>query len=146
MRALAIVLLLAGLVLAAPALAGDETRSALPDADRAAIRSVIEGQLGAFRRDDDAAAFGYASPGIQSQFGDAATFGAMVRRGYQPVYHPRNVHFGQLIEIDGRTVQKVQVVGPDGAAALALYFMEREADGTWRIDGCVLAPNDSVGA
>jgi hypothetical protein len=131
---------------AALAQSGGETPSSLPAEDRAAIRSVIEKQIDAFRRDDDAAAFAYASPGIQMQFGDAATFGAMVRRGYQPVYHPRRVQFGGLVEGEGRIVQKVEVIGPDGVPALALYFMEREADGAWRIDGCVLAPAAAEGA
>jgi len=149
MRFLAMLLLLGGLFAApgwiAPA-AADETPSTLPQADRDAIHGVIDGQIGAFRSGDDGAAFGFASPGIQMQFGDAATFVEMVKRGYAPVYHPRTVTFGALVEIDGQPVQKVRVVGPDGAAAMALYFMERQPDGTWRIGGCMLTQDDSVGA
>ncbi|MBN9507757.1 MAG: DUF4864 domain-containing protein [Alphaproteobacteria bacterium] len=131
----------------APAQAGSttDTPSALPPADRAAIQGVIQNQIGAFGRHDDAAAFAYASPGIQSQFGDAATFGAMVRRGYQPVYLARRVHFGALLAVHGRTVQKVELIGPDGVPSLAFYFMERERDGTWRIDGCIIAPARAEG-
>jgi hypothetical protein len=146
MRAFALALWLLLVASAAFAQSGGEAPASLPAEDRAAIRGVIENQIGAFRRDDDAAAFAYASPGIQMQFGDAATFGSMVRRGYQPVYHPRRVHFGAILEVDGRIVQKVEVIGPDGVPALALYFMEREADGSWRIDGCVLAPAAAEGA
>lgn len=36
------------------------------------------------------------------------------------------------------------IIGPDGAAALTLYTMEREQDGTWRIDGCVLMQPDGL--
>jgi len=43
-------------------------------------------------------------------------------------------------------VQHVELTGPDGAAAEALYFMERESDGSWRIDGCMLTKPDQVGA
>jgi hypothetical protein len=148
MRLLALFLVIGLGIGVAPAHAQAPTNapSALPPADRTAIQGVIQSQIGAFGRDDDAAAFAYASPGIQSQFGDAATFGAMVRHGYRPVYHPRHVHFGALLDVDGRTVQKVDVVGPDGVPALALYFMEREADGTWRIDGCIIAPAQAEGA
>jgi hypothetical protein len=146
MRVLAVLFLLAGLFAGStvPASA-DEVPSALPQGDRDAIQHVIEGQIGAFRSGDDGAAFGFASPGIQMQFGDAAHFVEMVKHGYAPVYHPSNVTFGPLVEIDGQPVQKVRVAGPDGAA-MALYYMEHQPDGTWRIGGCMLTRDDSVGA
>lgn len=143
-RALAVLILMAGLM-AGPA-AAEERPSTLPPADQDAIRGVIEGQIGAFRGDDAAAAFGYASPTIQQKFGSPDVFIDMVRRGYATVYRPRSVAFGALVEIDGAPVQKVDLIGPDGARGLALYYMEREADGHWRIDGCVLTQSESVGA
>jgi hypothetical protein len=147
MRAFAILLLcclLAGAA-AAPARA-DETPSSLPTADRDAIKGVIQGQIGAFRSDDASAAYGFASPSIQALMGDAGHFLEMVRHGYAPVYRPRSVTFGALIEVNGQPVQKVVVIGPDGRATLALYYMEQEHDGTWRIDGCVLTESEDVGA
>jgi hypothetical protein len=146
MQARIVALTIAMLLALATAARADERPSGLPEADRSAIRTVIEGQLGAFRRDDEAAAFGYASPGIQRLFNDPATFMEMVRRGYRPVYRPRMVAFGALVELDGRTAQKLELVGPDGARELALYFMEREPDGTWRVDGCLLLPSEGLGA
>ena len=144
MRALAVLTL--ALWLAAPwAARADEVPANLPPSDRAAIRSVIAGQLHAFRADDAAAAFAYASPGIQALFGDAGRFMAMVRTGYQPVYRPRSADFGGLVEMEGRLAQKLRVVGPDGQPTLALYFMEHEADGTWKIDGCVLTESADEG-
>ncbi|EWY36476.1 hypothetical protein N825_26535 [Skermanella stibiiresistens SB22] len=108
--------------------------------------AVIQGQLDAFQRDDADAAFGYASPMIQGMFGSPATFIGMVRQGYPPVYRPRGVDFLDLAVVDGRLTQRVLLVGPDGAAVVALYFMERQPDGAWRIDGCVLleAPGRSA--
>lgn len=122
----------------------DDSMIAAPDVR--AIEGVIEQQMQAFRKDDAAAAYAFASPGIQAQFGDAATFLDMVRRGYQPVYRPRSMAFGVIERRDGQVVQHVGVVGPDGAAREALYFMEREADGHWRIAGCVLTESHEVGA
>jgi|SRR5579872_4927478 len=145
MRALAIILLLLfPPTFAAHALA-DEAPATMQDSERAAIRGVIEGQIGAFRHDDDEAAFSFASPNIQNQFGDAAHFMAMVRQGYPSVYRPRAVAFGELVTIDGRIVQKVELVGPDGGRSTALYFMEQEPNNTWRIDGCVVVEGESVG-
>ncbi|HKU97707.1 MAG TPA: DUF4864 domain-containing protein [Vineibacter sp.] len=115
-----------------------------PDAaDGAAIRSVIDSQIAAFRRDDGEAAFAYAAPTIQRMFGTVDHFMAMVRGGYQPVYRPQTYRFGTLGVIDDVIVQKVHIVGPDGSAVTAFYTMEKQPDGTWRIAGCALgAPEE----
>jgi hypothetical protein len=128
-------------LLLALALAGafDAARAqALSDADRNAIHGVIQSQLNAFRRDDSGTAFGFAAPAIQSMYGSPEMFLEAVRRAYRPVYRPRQVEFRDLKTIDGAIVQQVYVVGPDNEPKLALYIMERQPDGTWRISGCVL--------
>jgi ketosteroid isomerase-like protein len=136
-------LVLAFALAATPVLA--QSPSNLPGPEKRAIRSVIEAQIGAFRADDGERAFGYAAPNIRGIFRTAENFMAMVRRGYQPVYRPRDVAFGDLVVVEATQVQKVYVVGPDGKRVLALYAMERQADGTWRIAGCSLAePEDEV--
>lgn len=133
-------LLLAGMLCLwgfAAALAQDEPAPPSP-ADAAAIRAVIEHQLAAFQVDDAAAAFSDASPGIQAKFGTPDIFMEMVRTGYQPVYRPRQTEFRELVAGPEGPVQKVFFVGPDDRPVLALYSMEREDDGSWRISGCVL--------
>ena len=138
-RLLALVALLA----ATPALA--QNQSNLPATEKRAIRTVIESQMNAFRSDDGERAFGYASPYVRGLFRTPDNFMSMVRNGYQPVYRPRDVRFGDLVDIDTTLVQKVYVTGPDGRQVLALYVMEQQADGTWRINGCMLAePEDEV--
>ncbi|MSP47802.1 MAG: DUF4864 domain-containing protein [Alphaproteobacteria bacterium] len=133
-------LVLAAVLAVAPALA--QNQSNLPTPEKRAIRSVIEAQLGAFQSDDGERAFGYASPHIRGLFRTADSFMAMVRKGYQPVYRPRSVRFGDLVDVDATLIQKVYVTGPDGSQVLALYVMERQADGTWRVNGCMLAEPD----
>ncbi len=125
------------------AVAGEGAPSA---ADRGAIRQVIEGQIAAFQRGDGDAAFAYASPGIQAKFGDPATFMNMVETGYAPVYSPREVEFRGIEMHGGTPIQEVLVVGPDGRPVKALYAMERQPDGSWRISGCILveAPDETV--
>ncbi|MDP6805263.1 MAG: DUF4864 domain-containing protein [Rhodospirillales bacterium] len=110
--------------------------------ERAAIEAVIRAQMAAFARDDGEAAFAHASADIRDLFQTADAFMAMVRSGYQPVYRPRQVDFLEAIEGAGGLAQKVFVVGPDGAAYLAIYPMERQPDGSWKIDGCYLARPD----
>jgi hypothetical protein len=133
--------LLVVLTMALPGVARAETGQPATDvaaADRSAIRGVIGDQMAAFKRDDAAAAFSFAAPNIHEIFRTPETFIEMVRQGYQPVYRPSDVRFGELVWLDGRLTQLVHVVGPDGVPQLALYFMERQPDGLWRITGCVL--------
>jgi uncharacterized protein DUF4864 len=112
----------------------------VPAADRTAIAGVIERQMAAFAKDDAAAAFSFASPAIQHQFASPDNFMRMVESGYRAVYRPRSVSFRQARGIENRVVQEVDIIGPDGNGVRAFYVMEREADGSWRIDGVSLAP------
>ena len=144
MRALAGVFLIVAMLCCGLGPARADDAATVSAADHQAIEQVITSQLDAFRRDAGDAAFSLASPNIQSMFGDAPHFMAMVRQGYPPVYRPRSFTFERLVTIIERIVQGVMIIGPDGGAALALYTMEREQDGTWRIDGCALTQPDGL--
>ena len=113
------------------------------EARRAGILEIIGAQLEAFQRDDAPAAFAFASPDIQAMFGTPDKFLKMVAEAYQPVYRPRALTYLDLIEKNGRHVQRVLFTVPDGKQVLALYMMARQPDGPWRIAGCVLV--DSTG-
>ena len=132
-------------ILGVMALATGPARAEVLDADRAAIQATIAAQIDAFRRDDDAAAFALASPMIQGMFETQDRFMAMVRTLYPPVYRPRLVDFGEIIEVAGGMVQKVELIGPDGAPALARYTMIRGPDG-WRINGVALTASAKLAA
>ena len=106
--------------------------------DTSAIQQVISEQLDAFQRDDGAQAFSYASPGIRRMFGNADNFMRMVRQGYPSVYRPQSFEFREVVEIEGRLVQEVLFVGPTGQVEIASYLMERQPDGSWRINGVVM--------
>jgi len=92
--------------------------------DQTADRATIESQLQAFRREDGKAAFTDTAPLIQNQFRSAENFMSMVRQSYLPVYQPRTVRFGNVAAIDGWTVWRLHVVGPDGFGIIALYMMQ----------------------
>jgi uncharacterized protein DUF4864 len=121
----------------APALARAQTIS---DADARAVRRVIEAQLDAFRRDDARRAFSYAAPGIRETFGTAEKFMAMVREQYAVVYRPRSVSFEAPLMAGEDLVQPVHLTDGDGHAWMAIYPMVKLPDGSWRINGCHLAP------
>jgi hypothetical protein len=107
-------------------------------ADREAIQSMITSQIEAFRRDDGSAAYGYAAPTIQGMYPSVEQFMGMVRELYPPVYRPKSVTFGELMNSPGGILQKVFLTGPDGENWVAVYSLERQPDGSWRISGCYL--------
>lgn len=108
------------------------------DGRRESILNVIGAQLAAFQRDYAPTAFAFASPGIQAIFGPPAKFSKMLAEAYALVYRPRKFTFLDLVENKGRLLQRVLFTGPDGKQVLALYMIARQADGRWRIAGCVL--------
>jgi hypothetical protein len=112
----------------------------LTDADRAAIRAVIEGQLEAFRQDDAVTAFAFASPEIQTKFGTPEAFMTMVKTAYEPVYRPQRVVFRDLNTLTGQPAQPVLLLDANGVPAMAMYVMQRQPDGVWKIAGCYLMP------
>jgi hypothetical protein len=113
----------------------------LTAADRTAIHAVIERQLEAFRRDDAVTAFTFASPEIQAKYGTPDNFMTAVKAFYDPVYRPqRTGGYTSLYVMDGQLTQPVLLVGPEGDFVVALYAMQRQRDGDWKILGCSLIP------
>tara|TARA_R110002072_G_scaffold233588_2_gene391207 strand:+ start:108 stop:551 length:444 start_codon:yes stop_codon:yes gene_type:complete len=107
--------------------------------DVAAIRNMIIGQIDAFRQDDAEKAFSFAAPKIRKIFRTPEIFLHMVRKSYKSVYRPRTYKFRTIRNIDGNVVQPVTVVGPSGITETALYIMEIQPDGSWRIGACIMA-------
>jgi len=105
--------------------------------DAASARDIIESQINAFLSDDMAAAYSFASPSIKQLYPDQSRFFDMVKRGYQPVYRPGNFAFGRSkAATDGSgIVQEVIIQGPGGQDWTALYSLERQPDGIFKING-----------
>jgi hypothetical protein len=107
--------------------------------DKAEFQRIITAQITAFRADDGPAAYDFAAPVVRNIFPTPEIFMAMVKQGYLQVYRPKSFDFTEaLIDPMGRPAQKMTVVGPDGKSYTALYSMEKQPDGTWRISGCTL--------
>lgn len=117
-----------------------QAQQRLGQKDRQAIQAVIQAQLNAFQADDAETAFSFATPGVQARFGDPATFMVMVRTGYQAVYRPGSVLFQDLIPFAESVAQEVLITDQEGKSVLAIYPMEQQQDGSWRIAGCYLRP------
>ncbi len=109
------------------------------------IEANISAQIQAFRADDFATAFTFASPNIQRLFGDPENFGIMVRRGYPMVWRPADVRFLELREIGGALWQKVMITDGNGRVHLLDYQMIRQENG-WKINGVQLLGNSDPAA
>lgn len=115
------------------------------DTEVRAAQTAIDGQLKAFIADDGATAYGYAAPNVKQIFPTVDTFMNMVTNGYPPVRKPRSYSFGKVEETGpGSIVQQVLIVGPDGKDYEAVYTLQQQPDGTFRITGCSLRASNSL--
>lgn len=128
----AVLALLVLVLLAGPAAAADE-------ASRSEARATVERQIEAFRKDDAATAYAQAAPAIQNMFPSADTFIAMVKRGYSPVYRARRFSVDRIEDAgDDGIALGVTLQDDEGVDWMALYTLEKQSDGAWRINGCKL--------
>jgi len=123
------------------AFAQGSARPTHPAADWDRIRGVVTAQREALVAGDGARAFAFATPALRRQYGSAEAFMRMARSGYQALMDARYVELLDGAVIEGSTIQPLRLVMPDGAVLVALYTMERQRDGAWRIAGCVIAPS-----
>ncbi|SDX10395.1 protein of unknown function [Ruegeria halocynthiae] len=114
-------------------------------AQNAEIEANISAQIQAFKADDFATAFTFASPNIQRLFGDPNNFGAMVRNGYPMVWRPADVRFLELREVAGALWQKVMITDGDGRVHLLDYQMIQQ-EGGWKINGVQVLGNSDPAA
>lgn len=108
------------------------------------IQSTILNQIEAFKADDFATAFTFASPTIKGIFGTAENFGTMVRNGYPMVHRPAEVQMLELREVAGALWQRVMITDAEGRTHVLDYQMVETAEG-WQINGVQLLRSAGVG-
>jgi hypothetical protein len=109
------------------------------DAGVKAAQSTIEAQLRAFLADDNATAYSYAAPNVKQVFPTLDIFMGMVTSGYKPVQKPQSYSFGKSEWLSSTKIaQQVFLVGPDGKDYEALYTLELQPDGVYRVTGVSL--------
>jgi Domain of unknown function (DUF4864) len=114
--------------------------------DATAIQNSIANQLQAFQTQNDGAAYSYAAPNVTTIFPTVDGFIAMVKRGYDPIYNNTKFRFGKLgIDSLARPAQRVLITTASGKTYEAIYAMEKQADGSWKIAGVQLQEVPGVG-
>ncbi|MFZ1772828.1 MAG: DUF4864 domain-containing protein [Rhizobiaceae bacterium] len=117
------------------------------DAEINAAQTVIDSQIRAFLAGDNARAYGFASSGIRDAFPSVEAFMGMVNGAYLPLAKPKNWSFGAVDEPGAQTVrQRLLVTGPDGKAYEAVYVVEKQPDGSWKITSVSMQESRTVGA
>ncbi|MEP7452934.1 DUF4864 domain-containing protein [Phyllobacterium sp. SB3] len=99
------------------------------------FQSIIKNQIAAFLNDDAKTAYSFASPSIQGKFPNQNLFFEMVKKAYQPVYRPGNFAFGRSKAAGDQIIQEVLITGPDGKDSTAIYLMQKQPDGSYKING-----------
>src|ERR1700736_743832 len=114
--------------------------------DWKSIKQVITAQRAALIAGEGEKAFGYATPAIRAQFGEADIFMAMVQVVYPALLTARYTEFLEGAVIDGLIIQPLRLVDADNSVRVALYTMEKQKGGAWRISGCRIGPSTTQAA
>ena len=116
-------------------------------ADQSAFQAVITGQLEALKKDDGQTAYSFAAPIVKGIFPSAEIFMGMVKRGYEPIYKNSKYVFGELATDSlGRPAQHVIITATNGKRYEAVYAMQQQPDGSWKIAGVQMVEIPSVDA
>jgi Domain of unknown function (DUF4864) len=112
--------------------------------DRDGIRAIITDQLQAFKADDGARAYSHASDGIKQIFPSPEMFMSMVKTGYPPVYRAKSWSFADPLSLENGFSQTVRLTDEQGQSWNALYTLERDSTGEWKITSCRLFKSDGT--
>ena len=85
--------------------------------------------------------FAFASAANRAQVGDSAKLMSVVLAGYPMLAQPAATSFFVPEWADGAVLQRVQLKDRAGRLWTAAYQLQRQADATWRINGCAVAPD-----
>lgn len=143
MRALP--LLFAAMVAATPALAADRIELAFQadpalqavQATSTAVRSVIERQIDAVRKQDANSAFAVVAPKLKQQFANGKTYLNVIKAQFPAIADARLVAFGDLRETSFGTAQLVTISDARGEPWVAFFLMDQDK-GEWRIGNVVM--------
>ena len=108
------------------------------------IQSVISDQLNAFNADDGNRAYSHAADVIKQIFPSERIFMDMVRTGYPPVYRAKNWSFAEPTPLEKGYSQIVHLTDEQGRIWNALYTLERDGAGEWKITSCRILKSEET--
>lgn len=115
------------------------------DSPNSEAQKAIDGQIRAFLADKDAEAYAFAAPNVRTFFPTVESFMNMVKGGYSPVHRPQNWDFGRTQYMEpGIVMQEVLITDLTGKNWAAIYTVEMQADGNWKITGVSLKKSEAI--
>lgn len=136
--------LLAGALAFTGITAGGGVAQSVTAVDQSEIQSIIRMQVDAFLANNSSSAFSFAAPSIKNMFGTDERFMSMVRQQYPQVFRPQSFEFGRIENSPTGPIQEAYITGPAGKDWLAVYTLEQQADGSWKISGCYIVPDNGA--
>jgi hypothetical protein len=133
---------LVGIALAATSMQLKARADTLTGLEVQQAQAVVVAQLKAFSEEDADAAFATATPEVRKSVGDPGRFLAIVRGSYPMVQRPAGYALLAPQFQQGHVLQAVALRDDDDKTWLALFTLERQPDGSWRIAACIVAEND----
>lgn len=115
-------------------------------ADRAAMQAVISQQLRAIQADDEPGAFAFNTDALQQHFHTPAKFMQMVRAHFDALYRAKSPEFIDVGTMQAKPdlhVQGLKLTGPEGHVWIAIYKLEQNKAGDWRVARCSLKQMDA---
>lgn len=110
----------------------------LSPADVTEIQGAVQSQIEALANDDADSAFELTTAETKSRLGTPERFLALIKEQYDPVYRNRLVMMATPKMVAGSVYQLVRLTALDSQVWLAIYQMDKDPDGSWKIDGCEL--------
>lgn len=107
---------------------------------KTATQAVIKDQLSAFQTGDHDRAFSHAAPSIKKMFRSTENFIRMVESGYNALYASDGYFFARN-RTDGTTIfQEVIATDQSGKQWQAIYSLQLQDNGSWKITGVQMNP------
>lgn len=131
-------------VLANPFWNANAMAEAVNAADAKSIQAVVQSQLIALANDDADRAFALTTVSTRAIIGNADNFLQMIKEEFAPIYHNRRAIFSPAEIIEGDMLQVVRITDDENHVWVAIYRMERDEDGYWKIDDCRLLETTST--
>lgn len=112
--------------------------------EETAIQSAVQLQIEALTNDDADRAFALTTETTRSRLGSPDNFLRMIKEQYDPVYRHRTALYSAPTVVHGKVYQVVRLTDLESHVWLAIYLMHKDAEGTWKIDGCQLIETRTV--
>lgn len=108
--------------------------------------AVIRAQLAAMAVANWEQAFGYATPGVQSQFGTPQRFAAMVEGGFSFMIDPASTQLIRVSEKDAGVLIEAIFISRSQSVHRVLYHLQRGGEQDWRIAGVLPGTSGDLAA